>query len=58
MYFIRSCYYKLMKHISEIEQIEHFTEYELLDRSFLKVLKQIDYSHCDIYFEAFEMECV
>ncbi len=42
MYFIRSCYYKLMKHISEIEQIEHFTEYELLDRSFLEVLKQID----------------
>lgn len=42
MYFIRSCYYKLMKHISEVEQIEHFTEYELLDRSFLEVLKQID----------------
>lgn len=42
MYFIRSCYYKLLKHISEIEQIEHFTEYELLDRSFLDVLKQMD----------------
>lgn len=42
MYFMRTCYYKLMKHISEVEQIEHFTEFELLDRSFLDVLRQID----------------
>lgn len=42
MYFLRSCYYKTMKHISEIEQIEHFTEYELLDKEFLDVLRKIE----------------
>lgn len=42
VYFLRSCYYKLMKSISEVEQIEHFTDFELLDRSFIDVLKKID----------------
>lgn len=42
LYFLRSCYYKIMKTVSRIEQIEHFTDYELLDRDFLEVLKKID----------------
>ena len=41
LWFLRSCYYKLIKKISEVEQIEHFTDYELLDRSFLDVLRTI-----------------
>lgn len=42
IYFLRTCYYKMMKAISEVEQIEHFTDYELLDRSFIEVLREID----------------
>lgn len=42
IYFIRGIYYKMMKHMSEVEQIEHFTDYELLDQSFIQVLRGID----------------
>lgn len=42
IYFLRSCYYKIMKKISEVEQIEHFTDYELLDKSFIEVLRKIE----------------
>ena len=42
VYFIRGIYYKLMKHMSEVEQIEHFTDFELLDQSFIQVLRDID----------------
>lgn len=42
MYFIRSLYYKNIKHISEIEQIEQFTGFGLYDRSFMDVLRNID----------------
>ena len=31
-----------MKHMSEVEQIEHFTDFELLDKSFIQVLRDID----------------
>lgn len=42
VYFIRGIYYKIMKAMSEVEQIEHFTDFELLDQSFIEVLRQID----------------
>ena len=42
VYFIRGIYYKLMKHMSEIEQVEHFTDFELLDKSFIQVLREIE----------------
>ena len=42
MYFLRSCYYKLIKKMSNIEQIEHFTGTGLYDRSFIEVLKRLD----------------
>ena len=42
MFFLRSCYYKLMNKISEVKQIEHFTDFELLDKSFVDVLRKID----------------
>lgn len=41
MYFIRSCYYKLMKNFSEINQIEHFTGFGLYDKSFVQVLRDL-----------------
>lgn len=42
MYFLRSCYYKLIKKMSNVEQIEHFTGTGLYDKSFIKVLKELD----------------
>ena len=42
MYFLRSCYYKLIKRLSDVEQIEHFTGFGLYDRRFLEVLRQLD----------------
>lgn len=42
MYFIRSCYYKLIKKLSTIEQIEHFTGFGLYDKKFIDVLRQLD----------------
>lgn len=42
MWLTRTIYYKLIRAMSEVEQIEHFTEYELLDKDFVKVLREID----------------
>jgi polyisoprenyl-phosphate glycosyltransferase len=42
MYFFRSVYYKLMKSMSETEQIEHFTGFGLYDKSFVNILKNLD----------------
>ena len=41
LYFIRGIYYKLMARIAEVPHITHFTDFELLDRSFLQVLRKI-----------------
>lgn len=42
MYFIRSCYYKIIKKFSEVEQIEHFTGFGLYDKSFIEVMKKLN----------------
>lgn len=42
MYLLRSTYYKLIKKMSEIEQIEHFTGFGLYDRSFINVLRNLN----------------
>lgn len=42
MYFLRSLYYKLIKKMSDVEQIEHFTGFGLYDRSFVETLRQLD----------------
>jgi len=41
-YFLRSCYYKLIKKFSSVEQIEHFTGFGLYDKSFIDILKTLD----------------
>lgn len=41
MYFLRSCYYKLIKKMSSADQIEHFTGFGLYDQSFVKVLRDL-----------------
>lgn len=42
MYFLRSCYYKLIQNMSDVQQIEHFTGFGLYDRSFVNVLRQLN----------------
>ena len=42
MYFLRSCYYKLIKKMSSVEQIEHFTGFGLYDKDFMDVLRNLD----------------
>lgn len=42
MRFLRSCYYKLIKKMSDIEQIEHFTGSGLYDREFIDVLRSLN----------------
>ena len=42
MYFLRSCYYKVIKRFSDVEQIEHYTGFGLYDHGFIKVLKELD----------------
>ena len=39
---LRSCYYKMIKKMSSVEQIEHFTGFGLYDRSFLEVLRNLN----------------
>jgi glycosyltransferase involved in cell wall biosynthesis len=41
-YFFRSCYYKLIKKFSKVEQIEHFTGFGLYDKKFIDVLRSLD----------------
>ena len=42
MYFLRSCYYKMIRKMSDVEQIEHFTGAGLYDKSFIDVLRKLD----------------
>ena len=41
MRFLRTCYYKLIKKFSQVEQIEHFTGFGLYDKSFIRVLREL-----------------
>lgn len=42
MYWLRGCYYKLVKKLSDVEQIEQFTGFGLYDAAFIQVLKDLD----------------
>ena len=42
MYWLRSIYYKTIKAMSDVQQIEHFTGFGLYDRSFIDVLRSLD----------------
>lgn len=41
MYFLRSCYYRLIKKISDVEQIEQFTGFGLYDKSFVDIMRTL-----------------
>lgn len=42
MYWLRGCYYKMIKKLSDVEQIEQFTGFGLYDSRFIKVLRELD----------------
>ena len=42
MYFLRTCYYKLIKKISDVDQIEHFTGFGLYDKAFVDVVRNLE----------------
>ena len=42
MRFLRTCYYKIIKKMSDVEQIEHFTGFGLYDKSFIDVLRNLN----------------
>ncbi|MCI9637110.1 MAG: glycosyltransferase family 2 protein [Hungatella sp.] len=42
MYWLRGCYYKMIKKLSDVEQIEQFTGFGLYDRRFIKVLRDLN----------------
>lgn len=39
--FLRTCYYKVIHKMSDVEQIEHFTGFGLYDQSFIEVLRNL-----------------
>jgi len=41
MRFLRTCYYKMIKKMSDVEQIEHFTGFGLYDKEFIEVLRDL-----------------
>ncbi len=42
MRFLRTCYYKTIKKMSNVEQIEHFTGFGLYDKSFIQVMRDLN----------------
>ncbi|MBD5531525.1 MAG: glycosyltransferase [Lachnospiraceae bacterium] len=42
IYWMRSCYYKMIKNMSDVKMIEHFTGFGLYDKSFIAILKELN----------------
>ena len=42
IYFLRTCYYKVIKGMSSVRMIEHFTGFGLYDKSFIAILRELD----------------
>ena len=42
LFFLRSCYYKMIKSMSPVKLIEHFTGFGLYDKTFVRLLQQLD----------------
>lgn len=42
VYFLRSMYYKMIKNMSDVEMIEHFTGFGLYDKTFIDILRELD----------------
>jgi glycosyltransferase involved in cell wall biosynthesis len=42
VYFLRGCYYKIIRKMSSVEMIEQFTGFGLYDRSFVQILRDLN----------------
>lgn len=42
IYFLRSIYYKMIKSMSTVKMIEHFTGFGLYDHTFIELIRQLD----------------
>lgn len=42
LYFLRTCYYKVIKNMSTVKMIEHFTGFGLYDKTFIALLKELN----------------
>ena len=42
IYFLRTCYYKVIKGMSSVRMIEHFTGFGLYDKPFIAILRELD----------------
>lgn len=42
IYFLRTVYYKLIRNMSSVQMIEHFTGFGLYDKTFISLLKNLD----------------
>lgn len=42
MYFVRSCYYRLIRRMSSAKMIDQFTGFGLYDKTFIELLRNID----------------
>lgn len=42
IYFMRTMYYKLIRNMSSVEMIEHFTGFGLYDKTFIDILRELD----------------
>lgn len=42
IYFLRSMYYKIIKNMSSVKMIEHFTGFGLYDKTFIDLMRQLD----------------
>lgn len=42
IYFLRTCYYKAIKNMSNVKMIEHFTGFGLYDKTFISLLRELD----------------
>ena len=42
IYFLRTVYYKLIKNMSSVKMIEHFTGFGLYDKTFIELVRRLD----------------
>lgn len=42
VYFLRSMYYKMIKNMSDVKMIEHFTGFGLYDKTFIDILRELN----------------
>lgn len=42
IFFLRTCYYKIIRNMSQVKMIEHFTGTGLYDKSFINLIRQLD----------------